>query len=79
MAPIVDDTMDAVLSDQQGGVSVSTNRVEGDKIVDVLNEVVKPRALTEEQQKRIELLQKKQKTNMDDCPRPKNGVLAKTV
>ena len=62
--------MDDLISHQQGGVSVSTNEVEGDKIVDVLNEVVKLRALTEEQQKRIELLQKKAKKNMDDSLRP---------
>ena len=61
MERIVDDTMDAVISDQQGGVPVSTNVVEGDKIDDVLSEVAKLRPLTEEQQKRFELLEKKQK------------------
>ena len=61
MDRIVDDTMDAVISDQQGGVPVSTNVVEGDKIDDVLSEVAKLRPLTEEQQKRFELLEKKQK------------------
>ena len=40
--------MDTVFSEQQGGVSVSTNEVEGDKLDNVSNEVVKLKALNNE-------------------------------
>ena len=45
--------MDTVFSEQQGGVSVSTNEVEGDKLDNVSNEVVKLKALNNELNLRV--------------------------
>ena len=60
MEPTVDDTKDAVISQQQQGeVAVRTIEAEGSKKDDVLIEVVKLRALTDAQQKQIEFREKK--------------------
>ena len=61
MESIVDDTMNTNVGEQCGWISL---RVEFDRSDDVLNEVVKLRAINEEQKKSIELLQKNSK-NMD--------------